>query len=154
MAAAASSQLPSIFCTRMERRIRCAEMAPFNSAPKSEPADTYVYNPGNPAPTIGGPLCCDEEHMEPGPARPAGCRKSRRRAGLFDRPARQTTSRLLGRVTADLFIKSSAIGYRFYGEAGRRRPDGFAQDLTEGILRMRYRSSAGTCRLDESRTDL
>ena len=26
------------------------------SAPKSEPSDAYVYDPSNPAPTIGGPL--------------------------------------------------------------------------------------------------
>ena len=28
-------------------------------APHSEPSDHYVYDPSNPVPTIGGPLCCD-----------------------------------------------------------------------------------------------
>src|SRR5260370_2000513 len=37
------------------------------SAPKSEPSDAYIYNPANPAPTVGGPLCCDANHIEPGP---------------------------------------------------------------------------------------
>ena len=33
----------------------------------TEAADQYVYDPANPAPTTGGPLCCDAEHMPPGP---------------------------------------------------------------------------------------
>src|SRR5258708_35355317 len=37
------------------------------SAPKSEPSDAYVYNPASPVPTVGGTLCCDANHMEPGP---------------------------------------------------------------------------------------
>ena len=37
------------------------------SAPKSEAADSYVYDPGNPVPTTGGPLCCAQELIEPGP---------------------------------------------------------------------------------------
>ena len=41
------------------------------SAPGSETADHYVYDPANPAPTIGGPLCCDAVASGAGPARSA-----------------------------------------------------------------------------------
>src|SRR6202035_2686076 len=37
------------------------------ASPRSEPFDHYVYDPSNPAPTVGGPLCCDSEHLAPGP---------------------------------------------------------------------------------------
>jgi len=47
-----------------------------------------------------------------------------------------------GPITADLFIKSSAADTDFTAKLVDVGPDGFAQDLTEGILRMRYRGSA------------
>jgi putative CocE/NonD family hydrolase len=47
-----------------------------------------------------------------------------------------------GPVTADLFVKSSAVDTDFTAKLVDVAPDGFAQDLTEGILRMRYRASA------------
>jgi putative CocE/NonD family hydrolase len=46
-----------------------------------------------------------------------------------------------GPVIADLFVKSSAVDTDFTGKLVDVGPDGFAQDLTEGILRMRYRAS-------------
>ncbi|HEY1658390.1 MAG TPA: CocE/NonD family hydrolase [Candidatus Sulfotelmatobacter sp.] len=110
------------------------------SAPKSEPQDSYVYNPANPAPTIGGPLCCDETHMEPGPRdqRPVENRDDVLvySIGPFTQDFETT-----GPVTADLFVKSSAVDTDFTAKLVDVDPDGFARDLTEGILRMRYRSS-------------
>jgi putative CocE/NonD family hydrolase len=46
-----------------------------------------------------------------------------------------------GPVTANLFVKSSAVDTDFTAKLVDVAPDGFAQDLTEGILRMRYRAS-------------
>ena len=110
------------------------------SAPKSEPPDNYVYNPGNPVPTIGGPLCCDEEHMEPGPRdqRPV---ENRDDVVVYSIGPLAQDLEVTGPVTADLFVKSSAIDTDFTGKFVDVGPDGFAQDLTEGILRMRYRVS-------------
>jgi uncharacterized protein len=110
------------------------------SAPKSEMPDSFVYNPANPAPTIGGPLCCDEEHMEPGPRdqRPVENRDDVLvySIGPFTQDFEAT-----GPVTADLFVKSSAVDTDFTAKLVDVDPDGFARDLTEGILRMRYRAS-------------
>jgi putative CocE/NonD family hydrolase len=36
-------------------------------APGSETADQFVYDPANPVPTTGGPLCCDGGHLPAGP---------------------------------------------------------------------------------------
>jgi putative CocE/NonD family hydrolase len=110
------------------------------SAAKSEPPDSYVYNPGNPVPTIGGPLCCDEEHMEPGPRdqRPV---ENRDDVVVYSIGPLAEDLEVTGPVTADLFVKSSAVDTDFTGKLVDVGPDGFAQDLTEGILRMRYRAS-------------
>ena len=110
------------------------------SAPKSEPADNYVYNPANPAPTIGGPLCCDQEHMEPGP-RDQRAVEDRDDVLIYSIGPLSSDLEVTGPVTADLFVKSSAVDTDFTAKLVDVAPDGFAQDLTEGILRMRYRSS-------------
>jgi putative CocE/NonD family hydrolase len=46
-----------------------------------------------------------------------------------------------GPVTVTLFVKSSVVDTDFTGKLVDVAPDGFAKDLTEGILRMRYRDS-------------
>jgi putative CocE/NonD family hydrolase len=110
------------------------------SAPKSDAADTYVYNPGNPAPTVGGPLCCDQEHIEPGP-RDQRTVENRDDVLVYSTGPLASDLEVTGPVTADLFVKSSAVDTDFTAKLVDVAPDGFAQDLTEGILRMRYRDS-------------
>ncbi len=110
------------------------------TAPKSEPADTYVYNPANPTPTFGGPLCCDEKHMEPGP-RDQRSVENRDDVLIYSTGALTRDVEVTGPVTATLFVKSSAVDTDFTAKLVDVSPDGFAMDLTEGILRMRYRES-------------
>jgi uncharacterized protein len=110
------------------------------SAPKSEAADAFVYDPGNPAPTIGGPLCCDAEHMEPGP-RDQRAVENRDDVLIYSLGPLAHDLEVTGPVTADLFVKSSAVDTDFTAKLVDVAPDGFAQDLTEGILRIRYRAS-------------
>ena len=108
--------------------------------PKSEPSDAYLYNPATPAPTVGGPLCCDEVHMEPGP-RDQRSVENRDDVLIYSTPPLARDLEVTGPVTATLFVKSSAVDTDFTAKLVDVAPDGFAQDLTEGILRMRYRGS-------------
>jgi uncharacterized protein len=110
------------------------------SAPKSEPFDAYVYNPANPAPTVGGPLCCDEEHMQPGP-RDQRSVENRDDVLIYSTGPLARDLEVTGPVTATLFVKSSAVDTDFTAKLVDVAPDGFAQNLTEGILRMRYLAS-------------
>ena len=110
------------------------------AAPKSEPADNYVYNPANAAPTVGGPLCCDMEHMEPGP-RDQRSVENRDDVLVYSTGPLSQDLEITGPVMADLFVKSSAVDTDFTAKLVDVAPDGFAQNLTEGILRMRYRAS-------------
>jgi putative CocE/NonD family hydrolase len=111
-----------------------------SSAPKTEPTDTYVYDPANPVPTVGGPLCCDEEHMEPGPRDQRGV-ENRDDVLVYSTGPLTKDLEVTGPITADLFVKSSTVDTDFTAKLVDVWPDGFAQDLTEGILRMRYRNS-------------
>jgi uncharacterized protein len=110
------------------------------TVPKSETADNFIYNPGDPAPTMGGPLCCDEEHKEPGP-RDQRSVENRDDVLVYTIGPLNSDLEVTGPVTADIFVKSSAVDTDFTAKLLDVAPDGFAQDLTEGILRMRYRTT-------------
>ena len=110
------------------------------TAPKAEPADHFNYDPANPAPTIGGPLCCDAGHLAPGPRdqRPVEARKD---VLVFTAPAFTADFEVTGPVSLELYASSSAVDTDFTGKLVDVWPNGFAQNLTEGIVRMRYRES-------------
>jgi putative CocE/NonD family hydrolase len=46
-----------------------------------------------------------------------------------------------GPVSLDLYVSTSAVDTDFTGKLVDVWPDGFAENLTEGILRLRYRNS-------------
>jgi uncharacterized protein len=108
--------------------------------PKSETPDSYVYDPMNPTPTFGGPLCCDARHMEPGP-RDQRSVENRDDVLIYSIGPLAQDLTVIGPVTATLFVKSTAVDTDFTGKLVDVGPDGFAKDLTEGIFRMRYRES-------------
>jgi putative CocE/NonD family hydrolase len=110
------------------------------AAPRSEPSDHYVYDPSNPAPTIGGPLCCDSAHLAPGPRdqRPVEARDD---VLIYTTPAFAQDTEVTGPVSLELFAQSSAVDTDFEAKLVDVAPDGFAQNLTEGIIRARYRNS-------------
>jgi len=110
------------------------------AAPRSEPSDHYVYDPANPAPTIGGPLCCDSQHLAPGPKdqRPVEARDD---VLIYTTPAFSQDTEVTGPVSLELFAQSSAVDTDFEAKLVDVAPDGFAQNLTEGIIRARYRNS-------------
>ena len=109
-------------------------------APHSESPDHYVYDPANPAPTVGGPLCCDVMHLEPGP-RDQRAVEERPDVLVYSTPAFVQDLEVTGAVKVELFASSSAVDTDFTAKLVDVWPDGFAQNLTEGIVRARYRSS-------------
>ena len=117
--------------------------------PKSERPDEYVYNPEKPVPTVGGPLCCDAEHLGAGPRDQATVEKRDDVLVYSTEPFDQDTE-VSGPVSLELYAKSSAVDTDFTGKLVDVWPNGFAQNLTEGILRARYRDSAEKPELMES----
>jgi uncharacterized protein len=110
------------------------------AAPRSESSDHYVYDPANPAPTIGGPLCCDGWHLAPGP-RDQRAVEARDDVLVYTTPAFTQDTEVTGPVSLELFAQSSAVDTDFEAKLVDVAPDGFAQNLTEGIIRARYRKS-------------
>ncbi len=106
----------------------------------AEPADHYMYDPANPVPTIGGPLCCDSLHLPAGPKdqRPA---ESRDDVLVYSTAPFANDVEVTGPVSVQLYAKSTAVDTDFTGKLIDVWPNGFAQNLTEGILRARYRAS-------------
>ena len=110
------------------------------TAPASEAKDSFVYDPANPAPTTGGPLCCDSDHLGPGPRdqRPVEDRKD---VLIYSTPVLTRDIEVTGPVALDLYASTSAVDTDFTAKLVDVWPNGFAQNLTEGILRLRYRNS-------------
>jgi len=108
--------------------------------PAEEPADHYIYDPENAVPTIGGPLCCEALATGIGPEdqRPAETRDD---VLVFSTSAFTQNTEVTGPVQLDLYVSTSALDTDFTGKLVDVWPDGFAQNLTEGILRLRYRNS-------------
>jgi len=107
---------------------------------KREAADSYVYDPSNPVPTTGGPLCCDGEHLAPGP-RDQRAVEARPDVLVYTTAALEQDMEVTGPVSLELYAKSSTVDTDFTAKLVDVWPDGFAQNLTEGILRARYRES-------------
>ena len=110
------------------------------TAPAEEKADQFVYDPSDAVPTIGGPLCCQALPTGIGPQdqRPAEARND---VLVYTTPAFAKDTEVTGPVSLDLYVSSSAVDTDFTGKLVDVWPDGFAQNLTEGILRLRYRNS-------------
>ncbi len=108
--------------------------------PADEKPDKYVYDPNDAAPTIGGSLCCGALPTGIGPQdqRPAEARPD---VLVFTTAAFAQDIEVTGPVTADLWVSTSAVDTDFTAKLVDVWPNGFAQNLTEGILRLRYRNS-------------
>jgi putative CocE/NonD family hydrolase len=108
------------------------------AVPGTESPDHYLYDPANPVPTAGGPLCCDPGKLAPGPQdqRPVELRPD---VLVYSTPPFREDMEFTGPVSAELYVGSSAVDTDFTAKLVDVWPDGFAQNLTDGILRMRYR---------------
>jgi len=113
------------------------------TAPGNEAPDKFTYDPAKPVPTVGGPLCCDTEHLAPGP-RDQRKVEDRDDVVVYSTPPLDRDLEVTGPVHLELFASSSAVDTDFTAKLVDVLPDGTAINLTEGILRARYRDSQAT----------
>ncbi len=109
-------------------------------APKTETPDHFAYNPTEPVPTRGGGLCCDNDRLASGAfdQRP---NEARGDVLVFTTPAFTQDFEVTGPVSLEIYASSSAVDTDFTGKLVDVWPNGFAQNLTDGIIRARYRNS-------------
>jgi putative CocE/NonD family hydrolase len=128
---------------------------PSNDLPPSH----YLFDPKNPVPTIGGSITSLLPLVEAGAfhqreePRFYGCRQpylplsSRHDVLTFQTPPLETHLELTGPIVVELWVSSSAPDTDFTAKLidvyppNDDYPQGFDMNLTDGIMRVRYRNS-------------
>lgn len=110
------------------------------TAPGDEAADRYMYDPDHPVPTHGGAVLGDTDHFPPGPLDQRAV-ETRPDVLVYTTAAFEKDTEVTGPITLQLYVSSSAVDTDFVGKLIDVWPNGFAQNLTDGILRARYRTS-------------
>jgi uncharacterized protein len=105
--------------------------------PGDEPPDTYIYDPHDPAPTLGGntliiPFGVADQ-------RPA---EERQDVLVYTSEPLEQDLEITGPIKVRLYAASSAVDTDFTAKLVDVRPDGYAQNLQDGIIRARYHASA------------
>jgi putative CocE/NonD family hydrolase len=108
--------------------------------PPAQPPDHFLYDPAEPAPTVGGGLCCDNDHLASG-AFDQQAVESRDDVLVYTTTAFEQDFEVTGPINLELYASSSAVDTDFTAKLVDVWPNGFAQNLTDGILRARYRNS-------------
>jgi putative CocE/NonD family hydrolase len=105
-------------------------------APSEESADRYVYDPQDPVPTRGGTTLgmalgvFDQAKIE-----------ERGDVLVYTGEALTTHMEVTGPISLKLYAASSAPDTDFTAKLVDLRPDGYAQNIAEGVIRARFRES-------------
>ena len=105
--------------------------------PTDEPTDQYTYDPNDPAPTLGGNVLmipygvADQRSVE-----------TRHDVLVYSTPPVENDLEITGPIKVHLFAASNSVDTDFTAKLVDVRPDGYSQNLQDGIIRARYRTSA------------
>jgi putative CocE/NonD family hydrolase len=108
------------------------------TAPGSEPADRFRYDPMNPVPTVGGGDCCNGGMVIPGAFDQRGV-EARNDVLVYSSEPLAEPLEVSGFVDAVLHVSSSAPDTDFAVKLVDVAPDGTAWIIGDTILRARYR---------------
>jgi len=108
--------------------------------PQSESSDVFLYNPADPAPTTGGALCCNPYFAANG-AYDQNEVEERQDVLVYSTPPLEKDVEVTGPVTVTLWASTSATDTDFTAKLVDVCEDGCARNLTDGIIRARYRDS-------------
>jgi putative CocE/NonD family hydrolase len=117
-----------------------AEGALSDRPTSSRAPDHFVYDPYNPVPTRGGAVCCNPKIFPWGPMDQRTV-EQRHDVLVYSTPPLKRDLEATGPVQAVLWISSTARDTDFTAKLVDVFPDGAARNLTDGILRLRYRES-------------
>ena len=113
--------------------------------PDAEPPDSYVYDPDNPVPSLGGNnLAIDIGVQDQRPV------EQRADVLVYTSEPFEQPVEITGPVSVAVWAASSAVDTDFTAKLIDVHPDGYAQNLLDGIIRARYRESASEPKLMEA----
>ena len=117
-------------------------------APEQEDPDSYLYDPRDPVPTVGGASFLPGLFVAAN-AGPRDQREVEQRADVlcYTSAVLERDLEVTGPVRLVLYVSSSALDTDFTGKLVDVHPDGTALVLTDGILRARYRESLSSPQL-------
>ena len=104
--------------------------------PGDEPPDSYTYDPGDPVPTLGGNTLIIPQGVAD--QRPV---EDRQDVLVYTSEPLEHSLEITGPIEVHLFATSGAMDTDFTGKLVDVRPDGYAHNLQDGIIRARYRTS-------------
>ena len=110
------------------------------SKPEAETSDHYTYDPANPVITRGGALLMSPEF--PGGPFDQRTTESREDVLVYSTPVLEGDVEVTGPITVHLWAVSSAPDTDFVARLVDVHPNGYAQNLTDGIIRARYHKFA------------
>ena len=125
----------------LSRGGRLLAKKPAQSAPEQ-----FVYDPRKPVPSMGGAVCCDPGVFPWGPMdqRPV---EKRPDVLVYTGPLLKRALEVTGPIRVVLYASTTAVDTDFTAKLVDVFPDGRAINLSDGILRLRYRESLERAKL-------
>ena len=108
--------------------------------PSDESPDVFLYNPASPVPTRGGQLCCNPYFAANG-AFDQNEIEARSDVLVYSTPVLERDVEVTGPITVTLWAATTATDTDFTAKLVDVCEDGCARNLTDGIIRARYRES-------------
>jgi uncharacterized protein len=121
----------------------------WNLGKKAKP-DQFTYDPRDPVPTMGGAVCCDPKIFPWGPMDQRPVEKRKDVLVYSSDPLKQDLE-VTGPVHVVLYASTSAPDTDFTAKLMDVFPSGEARNLSDGLLRVRYRHGLDKNELAEPR---
>lgn len=109
-------------------------------SPRQAQPDRFEFDPRNPVPTTGGANCCNPKVFPWGPMDQRAVER-RQDVLVFSSPPLKQDLEVTGQVSIVVYAATSAPDTDFTAKLVDVFPDGEARNLTDGVLRLRYRNS-------------
>jgi putative CocE/NonD family hydrolase len=131
----AHTKVPYFLHSRGRANSRLGDGALSPAAADVEPADSFVYDPRNPVLGNGGQTMAPPQGVQN-----QATNELREDVLVYSTPRLADPVAIAGPVTVTLFASSSAEDTDFVARLVDVEPDGYCANITEGILRARYRN--------------
>ncbi|MFC4312904.1 CocE/NonD family hydrolase [Steroidobacter flavus] len=105
---------------------------------KGDGADSYIYDPTTPVPTLGGSICCAGPDVKSGAVDQRAV-ESRSDVLVFSSEALKSPLEVAGPVRAFIRVSADVPDTDLVVRLTDVYPEGTSYNITEGILRLRYR---------------